>query len=174
VREDGAVTQTSEQEATPPWDAARVNLTSKELAHGGFAVMPDDVFEKDHVATTAGFVIGERSVLVVESMLNGDLASQLIGLVRRATAEPIRFLVKTSYHGDHADGNYLVPESMVVIQYPATKRYMEENFEDDRRFMIGLMGKGKGAAPLCAHFKKQGTFPISPATVDWRGGYVLA
>jgi hypothetical protein len=31
-----------------------------------------DVFTKDHVATKAGFVIGEPSVLVVESMLNGD------------------------------------------------------------------------------------------------------
>ena len=60
------MTQDGEQEATPPWDAARVNLTSNELAPGVFAVMPDDVFEKDHVATTAGFVIGERSVLVVE------------------------------------------------------------------------------------------------------------
>ena len=99
------MTQDGEQEATPPWDAARVNLTSNELAPGVFAVMPDDVFEKDHVATTAGFVIGERSVLVVESMLNGDLASQLIGLVRQVTSKPIRFLVNTSYHGDHAYGN---------------------------------------------------------------------
>lgn len=138
------MTQQDEQEARPPWDAARVNLTSKELADGVFVVMPDDVFEKDHVATTAGFVIGERSVLVVESMLNGDLASQLIGLVRQVTTKPIRFLVNTSYHGDHAYGNYLFPDSTVVIQHPATKRYMEENFEDDRRFMISLMGKGKG------------------------------
>ncbi|CUU15127.1 putative polyketide cyclase CDS [Bradyrhizobium sp.] len=121
-----------------------MNLTSNELAPGVFAVMPDDVFEKDHVATTAGFVIGERSVLVVESMLNGDLASQLIGLVRQVTSKPIRFLVNTSYHGDHAYGNYLFPDSTVVIQHPATKRYMEESFEDDRRFMISLMGKGKG------------------------------
>ena len=138
------MTQDGEQEAAPPWDAARVNLTSNELAPGVFAVMPDDVFEKDHVATTAGFVIGERSVLVVESMLNGDLAAQLIGLVRQVTSKPIRFLVNTSYHGDHAYGNYLFPDSTVVIQHPATKRYMEESFEDDRRFMISLMGKGKG------------------------------
>jgi cyclase len=75
------MTQKDEHEATPPWDAASVNLISKEMASGVFAVMPDDVFAKDHVATTAGFVIGERSVLVVEAMLNGDLASQLIGLV---------------------------------------------------------------------------------------------
>ena len=138
------MTPNSEQEATPPWDAAQVNLTSKELAPGVFAVMPDDVLAKDHVATTAGFVIGERGVLVIESMLNGDLASQLIGLVRQATTKPIRYLVNTSYHGDHAYGNYLFPETAVVIQHPATRRYMEENFEEDRRFMIGLMGKGKG------------------------------
>jgi cyclase len=134
----------TDQETAAPWDAARVNLTSRELAPGVFAVMPDDVMAKDHVATTAGFVIGERGVLVVESMLNGDLASQLIGLVRRETAKPIRFLVNTSYHGDHAYGNFVFPESTAVIQHPATKAYMDNNFEDDRSFMLGLMGQGKG------------------------------
>src|ERR1700753_686195 len=138
------MSQKDEQTATPPWDATLVNLTSRELAPGVFAVLPDDVFDKDHVATTAGFVIGERSVLVIESMLNGDLASQLIGLVRQMTTKPIRYLVNTSYHGDHAYGNYVFPESTSIIQHPATKRYMDEHFEDDRRFMIGLMGKGKG------------------------------
>jgi glyoxylase-like metal-dependent hydrolase (beta-lactamase superfamily II) len=133
-----------EHEATPPWDAARVNLTSKELAPGVFAVMPDDVYSKDHVATTAGFIIGERGVLVVEAMLNGDLASQLIGLIRKETSKPIRFLVNTSYHGDHAYGNYVFPDSTVIIHHPATKQYMDEKFEDDRAFMLGLMGKGKG------------------------------
>jgi len=138
------MTDTHDHEATPPWDAAQVTLTSKELAPGVFAVMPDDVFAKDHVATTAGFIIGDKGVLVVESMLNGDLASQLIGLVRRETSKPIRFLVNTSYHGDHAYGNYLFPDSTVVIQHPATKRYMEENFETDRAFMLSLMGRNKG------------------------------
>ena len=136
--------QDQEHEATPPWDAASVTLTSKEMAPGVFAVMPDDVFAKDHVATTGGFVIGDRGVLVVEAMLNDDLASQLIALVRKETSKPIRFLVNTSYHGAHAYGNYVFPESTVVIHHPETKRYMDEHFEDDRRFMLGLMGKGKG------------------------------
>lgn len=139
-----ATTQKDEHDATPPWDAASVNLMSKEMAPGVFAVMPDNVFAKDHVATTGGFVIGERSVLVIESMLNGNLASQVIGLVRRETSKPIRFLVNTSYHGDHAYGNYVFPASTVIIQHPATKRYMDEKFENDRQFMLGLMGKGKG------------------------------
>ena len=132
------------RDATAPWDATSVILNSKELAPGVFAVLPDDVYKKDHVATTAGFVIGERAVLVIESMLNGDLAAQLIGLVRKATSKPIRFLVNTSYHGDHAYGNYVFSEDTVIVQHPATKRYMDEHFEDDRQFMIGLMGKRKG------------------------------
>ena len=52
------------------------------------------------LAVLDGLIIGERGVLVIESMLNGDLASQLIGLVRQVTTKPIRFLVNTSYHGD--------------------------------------------------------------------------
>src|SRR5664279_1621120 len=136
--------QKDEHQSTPPWDPASVNLTSKEMAPGVFAVMPDNAFVKDHVATTGGFVVGEKGVLVVEAMLNGDLAAQHIGLVRRQTSKPIRFLVNTSYHGDHAYGNYVFPESTVVVQHPVTKRYMDEKFEDDRHFMLGLMGKGKG------------------------------
>jgi cyclase len=138
------VSHDSNQSTRPPWDAALVNLFSKELAPGVLAVLPDDVFSKDHVATTAGFVIGERGVLVIESMLNGDLASQLIGLVRKATNKPIRYLVNTSYHGDHAYGNFVFPESTVILQHPATKRYIDDHFEEDRRFMLGLMGEGRG------------------------------
>jgi aquaporin Z len=66
-----------------------------------FAVLPDDVLAKDHVAITAGFVIGERAVLVIQSMLNGDLASHLIGRVRQITTNPIRFLVNTTYSIGH-------------------------------------------------------------------------
>jgi glyoxylase-like metal-dependent hydrolase (beta-lactamase superfamily II) len=139
-----AKTQKDTHEVKPPWDPAMVNLASKEMAGGVFAVMPDDVLAKDHVATTGGFIVGDRNVLVVEAMLNGDLASQHIGLVRKETPKAIRFLVNTSYHGDHAYGNYVFPDSTVVIQHPVTKRYMDEKFEDDRRFMLGLMGKGKG------------------------------
>ena len=54
------MTQEGGEEAMLPWDAARVNLTSRELAPGVFAVMPDDVLAKDHVGTTRGSVIGKR------------------------------------------------------------------------------------------------------------------
>ncbi|MGN6122122.1 MAG: hypothetical protein ACTHOJ_04120, partial [Sphingomonas oligoaromativorans] len=99
-----------------PWDAATVNLISREMTPGVFAVLPDDVNEKDHVATTAGFIIGERGVLVIESMVNGDLASQFIGLVRKETSKPSRLQVNTSYQVDHPIGPGGFPDTSTIIQ----------------------------------------------------------
>ncbi len=131
-------------EAGSPWDPDDVTLTARELAPGVFVVLPHDAFEKDHVATAAGFVIGEKGVLVIESMVNGQLASQLIGLVRKVTSRSIRYLVNTSYHGDHSYGNFVFPETTTIIHHKATKRYIDEKFEDDRAFMLRLMGRHKG------------------------------
>ena len=128
----------------PPWDPAEVSLMSRELAPGVYAVLPDDVGTRDHVATTAGFVVGDRAVLVVESMVNGRLAAELLGLVRDVTDLPIRYVVNTSYHGDHSFGNYVFPAEAAVVQHAATKAYVDASFEEDRAFMIGLFGSGRG------------------------------
>ena len=96
--------------AASPWDPADVKLKSHQLKTDVYAVLPHDAFDKDHVATTAGFIIGDKGVLVIESMVNGHLASQLIGEIRKVTTKPIRYLVNTSYHGDHSYGNFKFPK----------------------------------------------------------------
>lgn len=135
-------------EATPqratPFELHDVQMSAHQLAPRTYAVMASDVDDIDHTATNAGFIIGDRSVLVVESLSNGRLASQLIGEVRRVTSQPIRFLVNTSFHGDHCFGNFVFPSETVIVQHEATKRMLDENFEQDRAFMIGLLGAGRG------------------------------
>ena len=59
-------------------------------------------------------------------------------MMPRFTVEQVKHRLATTY------GNYVFADSTVVIHHPATKRYMDENFEDDRSFMLGRMGKGKG------------------------------
>jgi glyoxylase-like metal-dependent hydrolase (beta-lactamase superfamily II) len=130
--------------AASPWDPADVKLKSHQLKTDVYAVLPHDAFDKDHVATTAGFIIGDKGVLVIESMVNGHLASQLIGEIRKVTTKPIRYLVNTSYHGDHSYGNFVFPKDTVIIQHIATKHYIDEKFKQDQEFMLGLMGPGKG------------------------------
>ncbi|MFF4902647.1 MBL fold metallo-hydrolase [Streptomyces sp. NPDC001068] len=132
------------QQKNRPFELTQVQMHTRRLADGVYAVMSSDVDETDHTATNAGFVVGDSGVLVVESLSNGRLASQVIGEVRKVTPLPIRFLVNTSFHGDHCFGNFAFPAQTVVIQHAATKREMDTRFEQDRSFMIELLGANAG------------------------------
>jgi glyoxylase-like metal-dependent hydrolase (beta-lactamase superfamily II) len=132
------------EQKSKPFDPAEVQMEAHELAPGVFAVMAADVEETDHTATNAGFIVGQNGVLVVESLSNGELASQLIGEIRKNTPLPIRYLVNTSYHGDHCFGNFVFPAETTIIEHTFTKEFIDENFEEDRSFMIELLGEGRG------------------------------
>ncbi|MET7999305.1 MBL fold metallo-hydrolase [Amycolatopsis sp. NPDC005232] len=132
------------QQKNRPFELAEVQMQSRKLADGVYAVMATDVDDTDHTATNAGFIVGDSSVLVVESLANARLATQLIDEVRKVTSLPIRFLVNTSFHGDHCFGNYAFPAETVVIHHKETKRVIDERFEQDRAFMIGLLGADSG------------------------------
>ncbi|MER6466312.1 MBL fold metallo-hydrolase [Streptomyces sp. NPDC001228] len=132
------------QQKSKPFELADVTMRAREIGDSVYAVMAADVDEADHTATNAGFVVGASGVLVIESLSNGRLASQVIGEVRKITPAPIRFLVNTSFHGDHCFGNFAFPSQTVIIHHEATKRTIEERFEQDREFMIGLLGADEG------------------------------
>jgi glyoxylase-like metal-dependent hydrolase (beta-lactamase superfamily II) len=132
------------EQKSKPFDPAQVRMEAHELAAGVFVVMADDVEETDHTATNAGFIVGRKGVLAVESLSNGALASQLIGAIRKNTPLPIRYLVNTSYHGDHCFGNFVFPAETTIIEHEFTKNFLDENFEEDRGFMIELLGEGRG------------------------------
>ena len=97
------------------WDAGTVQLKLEKLAEGVYALYPTDAREKNSkgypVATSGGFVVGDNEVLVIESMVNKRLAEQVIEFVKSVTDKPIRYVVNTSYHGDHAYGNYVFPQN---------------------------------------------------------------
>jgi glyoxylase-like metal-dependent hydrolase (beta-lactamase superfamily II) len=132
----------------PVWDGNTVQLQAEKLGDGIYAVVPDDAAEKAPkgipVATSAGFVIGNNGVLVIDSMLNERLAIQLINLVKQVTDKPIRYVVNTSFHGDHSYGNYVFSPSTTIIQHAVTKAFVDEHFEKDTAFMIQNFGAGRG------------------------------
>ncbi len=53
-----------------------------------------------------GLVIGDGECLVIDSRSTGPHARELIADVRRVTAHPIRQVVNTHWHWDHAFGNH--------------------------------------------------------------------
>ena len=130
------------------WTPNATVLTSEELAPDVFAVYSSDAAEKAPqgvpLPTSSGFVVGDDGVLVIDSMINRQLACQLIGLVREQTDKPIRYVVNTSYHGDHTYGNYVFPESTTIIHHERTKAYIEANFAADVAFMEQNFGADQG------------------------------
>lgn len=140
--------------AEPVWDANKVVLESQKLADGVFAVIPTGASEMAAqgfpIATTGGFVIGENGVLVVESMLNERLNRQLLDLVAAETDQPIRYLVNTSFHGDHSYGNQYVADNVDIIQHVNTAAYVDSHLEADKAFMMQNFGEGRGIEEIVA------------------------
>ena len=138
----------------PVWDGNTVVLESQELSPGVFAVIPTGADEMAAngfpIATSGGFVIGDNGVLVVESMLNERLTTQFLDLIAAETDKPVRYLVNTSFHGDHSYGNQYVPEEVDIIQHANTAAYIRENLEADKVFMIQSFGEGRGIEEIVA------------------------
>ena len=132
----------------PIWDGNTVNLEAQKLADGVYAVIPTSAREMAlkglPIATTGGFVIGDKGVLVIDSMLNQRLANQLINLIKAETDKPLRYLVNTGYHGDHSYGNYVFPGEVTIIQHVNTKLYIDKHFKQDTEFMMQHFGAGRG------------------------------
>jgi cyclase len=131
-----------------PWNAMEITLAPRKLAEGVYALIsstadtnnPSGIPE----ATTGGIIVGEKGVLVIESMLNAKLANQVLDQVSRLTDKPIRYVVNTVSHGDHYYGNSLFPSSATIIVHLESNRYIDQKFEQDRKFMINLMGADVG------------------------------
>jgi len=120
---------TSPSSAQGFFDPTGVELETRELTAGVYALL-----SKDPLVDNSGFVVGERGVLVVDAHINGEMAGQIQGAVRRVTDKPILYLVNTNYHGDHTFGNYAFPATTTVVAHRKTRARMHD-FEHEKRFM---------------------------------------
>lgn len=134
------------------WTPNHVALIATEVAPNVFAVYPDDAASKNEAgipaATSAGIIIGSKGVLIVDTMINRELAEQLLALARERTSLPILYAVNTSYHGDHSYGNQFLPADTQIIQHEATQRYIQSSFAKDVDFMSQYFGTSSGLQEL--------------------------
>jgi cyclase len=134
------------------WTPSNVVLLAKEVAPGAYAVFPDDAVVKNKagipVATSGGFIVGKDAVLVIDTMVNRRLATQLLALIKETTTKPIRYVVNTSYHGDHSYGNQFFPEGIQIIQHMETQKYIQSHFTKDIEFMEKNFGTNQGLDEL--------------------------
>jgi glyoxylase-like metal-dependent hydrolase (beta-lactamase superfamily II) len=90
------------------WNAMDITLTPRKFAEAVYALVSSTADTSNPAgipeATTGGIIVGEKGVLVVDTMLNAKLANQVLNQVSGLTTKPIRYVVNTVYHGDHYYG----------------------------------------------------------------------
>ena len=82
----------------------------------------------------AGFVIGDDSVVVVDTFFTPAAAEMLIAEIGKLTPKPIKFAVNTHYHLDHTGGNQVFAGRGVPIV--AHDNVMEWQTTKNRRFLL--------------------------------------
>lgn len=132
----------------PIWDANEVTLILNKIDDNIYVVTPStaetETTKGIPQATNAGFIVGEKGVLVIETMLSERLYDQLYKLIRSVSQAPIIYAINTSDHGDHCFGNYLLPMETVIIQNEFCEENLSKNFDNIKQFMVMLFGKGRG------------------------------
>jgi len=142
------IAQTPLPPQVPIWDGNTVELKLHKLATDIYAIQPATVESETTKgipqATSGGFIVGDKGVMLIECFLNKRLFDQEMKLIRSVTNKPILYAVNTSDHGDHCFTNYLLPAGTLVIQNEFAKENLGKNFEGIKQFMISLFGKGRG------------------------------
>jgi cyclase len=77
--------------------------------------LTDGVFARLHEGlTNAGILIGDDSVLVIDSLRVPSFGRDLIADVKHLTDKPIQYVVDTHSHWDHSWGNEEFPDSTII------------------------------------------------------------
>jgi cyclase len=82
-----------------------------EVADGLFAyVQPDGSWWINNT----GFLVGTDGVVAIDTCSTERRTRGLLEAIAAVTAAPVRTLVNTHHHGDHTNGNCLLPEATVI------------------------------------------------------------
>src|SRR3989338_3393383 len=88
--------------------------------------------------TNSSFVVGKRSVAVIDTQVNRPSAEQLLKFIRSVTDKPIEFVINTHYHWDHTNGNQLFKDQgAVIVSSKLTKEFMVTRAPRQKEFLAG-------------------------------------
>ena len=96
-------------------DPTGCQLSVKEIGRNTYALV-SNILNVDN----AGFVVGEKGVLVIDSHISVPMARQIQQRIREVTDKPLLYLANSNYHADHTFGNCAFPEETLVVQHRET------------------------------------------------------
>lgn len=98
-----------------------LELEPRRLSDGVYALLANTPGKDNN-----GLIVGDDAALVVDAGITADVATQIRRHAAALTNRPVRFLVNTTYHGDHTFGNSSFPADVTVV----SSRVNKENMAD--------------------------------------------
>jgi cyclase len=134
-----------------------LRLTPIPLTAGTWALVAN-IPPKDN----NGLVVGERAALVIDAGIVPDISAQIQQLAAKQTDRPLRYLVNTSYHGDHTFGNASFPAEVTVVSSRINRDIMTDL--GGRIVQLLYFGPGNGPGDTIVY--------VPDARVAWTGNYL--
>jgi cyclase len=75
--------------------------------------------------STAGVIVGDRDIVVVDSLTNEEMTRSLLEEIRKVTDKPVKLLINTHSHADHVYTNHLFPAATVVCSLRGREKTRE-------------------------------------------------
>lgn len=118
----------------PNLSPAGLELRPVELGEGVHALMANEAPKDNN-----GLVIGKKAALVIDAGVTPRIGRHIQDIAADLTDRPIRYLVNTTYHGDHTFGNTAFSADVRVISSRMNKAAMsdlaaEKNIRSERMY----------------------------------------
>ena len=95
-------------------------------------VAPDLYFFWNDGSSNAVFMVTDEGVLVVDTQQHPADARRLLGLIRKVTDKPVKWVVVTHAHGDHYLGNPVFKaEGATIVSHRDTRGMMIKYYKDE-------------------------------------------
>lgn len=122
--------------APPPEQAEPVS----EATHEFEEVAPGVYFVRGNGTVNVGsnslVLVNDEDVLVVDSHITPDAARELVKSITTITDKPIRTLVNTHFHFDHANGNQVFGDGIEIIGHEYTRERLLGNPLSEPTYML--------------------------------------
>ena len=90
--------------------------------------------------TNSGIIVGDDSVLIIDSLRVPSFARDLIEDVRHITNKPIKYVVDTHSHWDHAWGNEEFQEAVIIGHENARSEMLDIEAQSEWRAQVTSSG----------------------------------
>ena len=92
------------------------------------------------VGSHGAVIVNEEDVLLVESHISPAAAYAVVEEIEALTDKPVRYVVNTHYHFDHAHGNQIYPDDVHVVGHEVTREMLESGASLGRSYELFVGG----------------------------------